>query len=112
MKLESHGVIFLVVFIVLVIVGPFLFVALIPAIPIGLFIVVKVMDVPLPALLIAACVCAAISVAGFVVLVLNWGKLEYGVSGYLIVWGPFIAALCAVALFFAYLRGQGYRGSK
>lgn len=47
-----------------------------------------------------------VSVIGFASWLYLWGKLEYGVVGYVVIWGPF------VTLFFSFLFARDYLASK
>ena len=58
------------------------------------------------ALLTFALIFAALACIGLLALAMLWGKLEYGLSGYLVVWGPFVAAMLSAALFMAYFRAK------
>ena len=58
------------------------------------------------ALLAFAIMFAGLSCFGFLALAMLWGQLEYGLLGYLVVWGPFIAAILSAALCLAYIRAR------
>ena len=58
------------------------------------------------ALLAFALMFAALACIGFLALAMLWGQLDYGLLGYLVVWGPFIAAMLSAALFLAYVRAR------
>lgn len=89
---------------VLLTAGLFLNVLLIPAIALGIAAFLTSMKLSGKALLVAACLFAALTIIGIIVLALNVGKLDYGLAGYTILFTPFIAASCAISLFTAYSR--------
>jgi hypothetical protein len=84
--------------------GFFLPVLLIPGVAVAVAAIVVAVRPRPTALLVAAWLFVALAIVGFVALTLSWGKLEYGLLGYLVLWGPIAAALCAIVLFAEYLR--------
>jgi hypothetical protein len=54
------------------------------------------------AFLWTAMILGAIAAIGLIALYYSWGKLEYGIVGYFILFGPFLALFAAVALTVAY----------
>ena len=98
---EPTTIVLLVIATALLAGGLFFSVLLLPAAAIGLVAVVRKLPSRPKALLAAAWLFTILAGIGFVMLALSWGKLEYGITGYLVLWSPFIAALCAVVLFIA-----------
>ena len=102
----AAAIVLIVVSAVLFVAALFFSVLLIPAIVAGVVGIMIAIGATPEAMLVAAWLFTALAGVGFVILALTWGKLEYGLLGYLIVWGPFIAALCAAGLFAAHGRGR------
>jgi hypothetical protein len=75
---------------------------LLPAVVIGVIAITRAVSATHSTLLIVACMLAVLSCVGFVAIMLCWGKLEYGLIGYVIVWSPFITATGAIACYVAY----------
>ncbi|HUG93665.1 MAG TPA: hypothetical protein VML55_22690 [Planctomycetaceae bacterium] len=86
--------------------GVFLSILLLPAAGLPLLMAMRRGEPSARILLTAAWILTLLAVGGVVLLVWHWGELEYGVLGYLVLWGPFIAAACAVGLFVAHFRNR------
>ena len=63
-------------------------------------------------ILLAAVLFAGIAVFGFCVLIATWGTMEYGLIGYVTLFGPFISSVIAFTLLFTYfiVRTLGHDG--
>jgi len=57
----------------------------------------------------AALLTAGLAVIAIYRLVVGWGTLEYGLHGYLILFGGPVACICAVALYIAYRQARQRR---
>jgi hypothetical protein len=56
-----------------------------------------------------AAVFSVVAVVGFFALYYSWGRLDYGLAGYVILFGPFTAVSAAVAFAACYQRLRGHR---
>ena len=57
--------------------------------------------------LVSACALLALAAVGFALLLAPSVELDYGILGYVVLCGPFVAAIAAIALFIAYFAAGG-----
>ena len=60
-------------------------------------------------IMLAAVLFAGLTIFGFYILYATWGTMEYGLIGYVILFGPFLSSMIAFAFLLAYLIDRSRR---